>query len=185
VEQFVKISVEKRTRQASIVSILQVKKFTVVIVNEARRRYRTFITEYHPYLESDFLYLARWDIDISFVSSARMRELNYSFRGKDKTTDVLSFSQLEGDSVPSTFYEAQNKVTVHLGDIVIDLDQAIRQAGEYHHSVSSEVARLVIHGTLHLLGFDHEQVSGKDGQRMRRIERSLWSSHHHNFQLVN
>jgi probable rRNA maturation factor len=94
-----------------------------------------------------------------------MRRFNRDFRGKDKPTDVLSFSQLEGESpVPSP----------SLGDLVISVDTTKRQAKEYGVTYTQEFLRLMVHGILHLHGYDHEGVSKAEAQRMRR--RVLWST---------
>ncbi len=78
-----------------------------------------------------------------------MRSLNRRYRGKDRTTDVLSFSLREG-----TFPRIQPNV---LGDIVISVPAAARQAAEAGHPLIREIERLLVHGLLHLLGYDHEQ----------------------------
>jgi probable rRNA maturation factor len=88
---------------------------------------------------------------IAFVSDKKMSELNNQFRGKNKTTDVLSFP-FEND-----FDENEN----FLGDIVISLEQAERQATENNLSLENEVQQLILHGILHLLGYDHETDNGE------------------------
>jgi probable rRNA maturation factor len=85
------------------------------------------------------------EVSIAFVDDASMQSLNKKFRGKNKTTDVLTFPG-EG-----TF----------LGDIVISLDQARRQARDERHSLATEVRYLILHGVLHALGFDHETDNGE------------------------
>jgi probable rRNA maturation factor len=86
------------------------------------------------------------DVAIAFVDDAAMRKLNREFRRKDKTTDVLTFP---GDE------------PTHLGDIVISLDQARRQARDEKHSLATEVRYLILHGILHSLGFDHDTDAGE------------------------
>lgn len=81
-----------------------------------------------------------------------LRRLNKQFRRKDYPTDVLSFPS--GDQAGP------------LGDIAISLDRAAAQAAEHGHAVESEVGILLLHGVLHLLGYDHETDAG----RMRRVE---------------
>ena len=81
-----------------------------------------------------------------------MKELNRKYRGKDKSTDVLSFSMREGEDFPNN--EKEN-----LGDIVISLDRANKQAKEFEISLEDEIKRLLDHGCLHLLGYQHEDVS--------------------------
>lgn len=93
-----------------------------------------------------------------------MRTLNSAYRGKAATTDVLSFSLREG-----AFANIQPEM---LGDIVISLPVAERQARAAGHSTTHELERLLVHGLLHLLGYDHER-SPQEARRMERKERQL------------
>lgn len=99
-------------------------------------------------------------VTIAFVSDRKMRELNRMFRGKNQTTDVLSFP-----SEPDDFEESEN----NLGDIVISLEQAARQAAENNLSFELEIKQLILHGILHLGGYDHEIDAGE----MNRLELEL------------
>ncbi len=89
---------------------------------------------------------------IAFISDKKMRELNRDFRGKNSTTDVLSFPY-EADE-----FDADDSF---LGDIVISLEQAERQAIENNLTLENEVKQLILHGLLHLLGNDHETDNGE------------------------
>lgn len=102
---------------------------------------------------------ARGDVAVAIVTDARMRELNRTYRGADAATDVLSFP-----ASPS-----HRPVDGVLGDIVIALGVARRQAAAAGHSLGTEVRVLVLHGLLHLLGYDHETDRG----RMARLEARL------------
>lgn len=93
-----------------------------------------------------------------------MRTLNRTYRGIDRPTDVLSFSMREG-----AFPRIQPDV---LGDIVIAVPVALRQASAAGHDLHREVDLLLIHGLLHLLGYDHERC-GRDEVSMKRKERAL------------
>ena len=97
-------------------------------------------------------------LDLSFVGDDEMTELNSSYRGKNKPTDVLSFAQTEGEEFPAAL-GAGNAEEVLLGDVIISVPTAQRQALELHHSLEREIAFLTIHGTLHLCGFDHDTSS--------------------------
>lgn len=97
---------------------------------------------------------------VAFVSDRKMTELNRMFRYKNSTTDVLSFP-----SEPDEFEEAEN----NLGDIVISLEQAARQASENNLSLDAEIKQLILHGILHLCGYDHETDKGE----MNRLELKL------------
>ncbi len=93
---------------------------------------------------------------VAFVSDSRMKQLNQFFRGKDNTTDVLSFPH-----EPDEFDPDQN----NLGDIVISAEQADRQAIENRLSVTGEIKQLILHGLLHLCGYDHETDNGEMNTR--------------------
>lgn len=96
-----------------------------------------------------------------------MRSLNRRYRGKDKTTDVLSFPTREGK-----FSHIQPHV---LGDIVISVPRAKLQAEAAGHGLGREIEILLIHGLLHLLGYNHER-SEREAQRMKRRELQLLKS---------
>jgi len=95
------------------------------------------------------------ELDILITDDLRMQKLNRQYRNRDKTTDVLSF--------PSGAPQVEGRPR-HLGDIVISLPQAKRQALDIGHGVEPELRFLILHGTLHLLGYDHET---DDGQMIR------------------
>lgn len=92
-------------------------------------------------------------LDVSIVSDEEIMKLNATHRGKNKPTDVLSFSQLEGESMPFATEE------ILLGDLVISVETAVRQARELKHSLEQEMTFLTIHGVLHLCGYDHDTSS--------------------------
>ena len=94
------------------------------------------------------------EVSIAIVDDDAMRNLNRQFRKKNKTTDVLTFPADESDADP-------NAKGRPLGDIVISLDQARRQATEQKHSLATEVRYLILHGILHALGYDHETDNGE------------------------
>jgi probable rRNA maturation factor len=96
-------------------------------------------------------------IEVSIVSDAEMTELNRDYRGKNKPTDVLSFAQVEGEAFP-VFEE--NPV-LQLGDLVVAIETTLRQAREQRHSPEAEITFLCVHGTLHLLGYDHVTNAGR------------------------
>jgi probable rRNA maturation factor len=89
---------------------------------------------------------------IAFVSDVEMCKLNSQFRGKNMTTDVLSFPYQADE------FDADKDF---LGDIVISIEQAERQATENKLSLENEVFQLILHGILHLLGYDHETDNGE------------------------
>ena len=97
---------------------------------------------------------------IAFVSDKRIRELNRQFRGIDKATDVLSF--------PADGPEESN-----LGDIAISAETAATQAKENGLSFDDEIAQLILHGLLHLSGYDHETDNGEMNRLELRLRRKL------------
>jgi len=98
---------------------------------------------------------------VAFVSDRAMRELNRRWRGKVGTTDVLSF--------PSGQEEFERGEGLSLGDVVISVEQAARQAAEHGLDFEGEVRQLILHGLLHLCGYDHE----RDGGEMNALELKL------------
>ena len=120
---------------------------------------------------------ARGTVGVAIVSDARVRALNRAYRGKDCTTDVLSFRASEPEvAQPFRAASAANAglkpcatPVRYLGDIVIARGVARRQAREVRHGEDDELRVLALHGLLHLLGYDHERDDG----RMRRLERRL------------
>lgn len=95
-----------------------------------------------------------------------MRDLNHNYRGLNSPTDVLSFSMQEGE---------HGDINPHLlGDVVISIETAQRQAQEQGHSLNQEVALLLIHGLLHLAGFDH--TLRREAIRMEKKANELWQA---------
>ncbi|HET6514413.1 MAG TPA: rRNA maturation RNase YbeY [Thermodesulfovibrionales bacterium] len=111
-----------------------------------------------------------------------MRRLNNSSRGIDRTTDVLSFPQQEGKVLERRMRQGRERgkkamvaapcPPALLGDVVINLHAAQRQASRYGNTFQEEVRRLLIHGLLHLLGYDHER-SDYEERKMRKKEINL------------
>ncbi len=108
-------------------------------------------------------------LSLSFVGDAAMRRINREHRGKDKTTDVLSFPMYEPFAVPKR--ATQDDPELLVGDIVISVDVARRQADDYDASLDDEIERLLVHAIAHLLGHDHEEPSER--RRMVREEKRL------------
>lgn len=113
---------------------------------------------------------AQADVSLSFIGDASMRRLNRRYRRKDATTDVLAFPMRH--IRPRLTPHASRFTSSLLGDVVISLPQAARQARERGLPLQHELATLLIHGMLHLLGYDHERNS-REAQRMQRKERAV------------
>lgn len=105
------------------------------------------------------------ELSVSLVEDSEMAEMNEQYRGRSGPTDVLSFSLLEGE-----FAEHNRGM---LGDVIMGLGVAERQAAELGHSLDEELLRLLIHGALHLLGHDHEEDA--EAEVMEAQERELLS----------
>ena len=102
---------------------------------------------------------------VVFVSDRAMRELNRRWRGKAGTTDVLSF--------PAGQEEFEKGEGLSLGDVVISVEQAARQAAEHGLEFENEVEQLILHGLLHLCGYDHELDGGEMNALELRLRRRL------------
>ena len=127
----------------------------VEVVNRQRRlqidteAWSTFATK-----ALDVIGKSDWSATIAFVSDKRIRELNRQFRGIDKATDVLSFPAEEESN---------------LGDVAVSVETAATQARENGMTLDREIAQLILHGLLHLSGYDHETDNGQ----MNRLELKL------------
>jgi probable rRNA maturation factor len=107
------------------------------------------------------------ELGLSFVGDRRMRRLNREFRRKDRTTDVLAFATREARLPHSSRLAAGL-----LGDVVISIPTAMRQARDGQRSLDQEIVVLLVHGILHLCGYDHER-SEAEARRMQRRERAV------------
>lgn len=103
------------------------------------------------------------ELSVVLCDDPFIHPLNRDWRGKDRPTDVLSFAQREGE-------EADEDDPV-LGDVVISVETAARQAAERGHSLEHELRVLLVHGVLHLLGYDHED--DEEAEEMEALERDL------------
>ena len=110
------------------------------------------------------------ELGVLLVGDQRMRGLNRRYRGKDRTTDVLAFAMREGVAP-----QASRHISAMLGDVVIAVPTAARQAKQGQRSLDEELRVLLIHGILHLCGYDHER-SEKEACRMHRRERMIFRS---------
>jgi probable rRNA maturation factor len=117
--------------------------------------------EKHDLLEEEIT-----EVTIAFVDDDAMTELNQKFRKKAKTTDVLTFPADDSYNEPS----AKGRP---LGDIVISVDQARRQAADEKHSLATEIRYLVLHGVLHALGYDHETDQGEMNAVEERVREAV------------
>lgn len=109
------------------------------------------------------------EVSISFVSNKEIKSLNKAYRNKDSETDVLSFPLTSDDGTQEVNAETGY---VLLGDVVISLETAVKQASMYGHSLEREIGFLTVHSMLHLLGYDHE-TSPLDERLMREKEEAV------------
>jgi probable rRNA maturation factor len=105
------------------------------------------------------------ELSLSLVDDRQITEINQKYLHRPRATDVLSFSMREGSF---------SEINPHLlGDVVISVETAQRQADEKKHSLEEEVCLLLIHGILHLFGYDHE-MPGSQARTMRKKEKELF-----------
>jgi len=107
--------------------------------------------------------LPKAELSVLLTDDKTIHSLNQQWRQKNKPTDVLSFSQVEGEGPFGG---------VALGDLVISVDTAARQAKTARHSLNEEIKKLMVHGMLHLLGHDHVR-GGAQARRMKKEEERL------------
>jgi probable rRNA maturation factor len=110
------------------------------------------------------------ELSLVITGHDRIRQLNRDYRGKDEPTDVLAFAATgEGGAELPPFISPPDGVR-HLGEVVVSYPQAIIQAAEHRHPVEREVAILIIHGVLHLLGYEHDVPERERRMRDREAE---------------
>jgi len=109
------------------------------------------------------------EVAVTLVDDEEIRVLNRDYRGKDAPTDVLSFPLWEPEEVADirAHPERYPERPLLVGDVVISVETAARQAEEYGHGLERELAYLCVHGMLHLLGYDHEDEAARAAMRAR------------------
>jgi probable rRNA maturation factor len=112
------------------------------------------------------------ELSLVIAGDETVHALNRQYRGVDRTTDVLAFPLAE--SADGAAFASPDGSTRHLGDVVVSFPRAKQQAAEFGHSLESELALLVAHGVLHLLGYDHEEP--EDERRMKAMEAQALST---------
>jgi probable rRNA maturation factor len=108
-------------------------------------------------------------VTVLLATDATIRDLNRRFRGKDQVTDVLSF--------PAKPFKNTNATEQFAGDVAIGVETARRQAVEQGHTLATEIKVLILHGLLHLAGYDHETDAGKMHRRERQLRERLGLPH--------
>lgn len=120
------------------------------------------------------------EMSLVFTDSETVQKLNRDYRGVDEPTDVLAFYMLPEKETAPSFVLPPDGVT-RLGEVIVSYPQAVEQAKEQGHSVNKELALLIIHGILHLLGYDHEQP--EEEAKMRAREKELLEKISHGAEL--
>ncbi|OGP05576.1 MAG: rRNA maturation RNase YbeY [Deltaproteobacteria bacterium GWA2_38_16] len=140
-----------------------------IIIQNKQKKIRIPLKKVNQWIKK-ILFLKKWghesppELSIIFVSDAVIQKMNKRYRGKNKPTDVLSFpAPCHSEAKPKNL----------LGDIMISAETAKRDSRKFKISFDEELKFLLIHGFLHLLGYDHE-ASRKEELRMQRQERKLW-----------
>jgi len=117
------------------------------------------------------------EIGLVITTQEKVQQLNQTYLGKDNPTDVLAFSMLP-EAKFSPFIMPPDGV-LHLGEVIISYPQAVIQAKEHQHSIEKEIAILIIHGVLHLLGYEHDKpelehkMKAREGEILSHIEQRL------------
>jgi probable rRNA maturation factor len=111
------------------------------------------------------------EISLVITGLEKIQELNRDYRGKDRPTDVLSFSMAEqkAEEEPTEFVSPPDGL-VHLGEVIISYPQAEIQAKEHKHPLKKEMATLIVHGVLHILGYDHEKAEMEPAMKAKEKE---------------
>ena len=109
------------------------------------------------------------EVSLLIAGQERVHELNRTYLDEDHPTDVLSFPMTPSGGRRDEFVSAPDGIR-HLGDVIVSLPQATVQAREHGHSGDREIAILIIHGVLHLLGYDHDEPEREQSMRTRELE---------------
>jgi len=138
----------------------------VELINRQRKR-RVSSTQWREFAERALHATGKdkRDVTIVFMADGEIKKLNRQFRGKDYATDVLSF--------PSQRERFEKELKANLGEVVISLDRAAAQAKENGLTFSNEVEQLILHGLLHLRGYDHETDNGEMNRLELKLRRKL------------
>ena len=110
-----------------------------------------------------------YEMSLVFTDSETVQRLNRDYRGVDESTDVLAFYMLPQHGADSDFVSPPDDIT-HLGEVIISYPKAEEQAKEQGHSTEQELTLLIIHGVLHLLGYDHEKPEEEAKMKAREKE---------------
>jgi probable rRNA maturation factor len=125
------------------------------------------------------------EVGLVITSQEEIERLNKTYLGEDHPTDVLSFAMGAGETsfageVKDTAFVLPNDGLIHLGEVIISYPQAVIQAEEHHHPVKKELAILITHGLLHLLGYDHDELErekemhAREAEILKGLEGMLW-----------
>ena len=138
-------------------------------------------THCEPKFEADAHTPSTIVIGLVVADDETLCSLNKEFRGYDEVTDVLSFPFLDNGQSPAQNHipfvlpvDTQNVIGIHMGEVIVSYPQAMRQAKTAGHSGKQEIALLVAHGVLHLLGYDH--ATRQDHKTMWHIQDSILSN---------
>lgn len=110
------------------------------------------------------------EVGIVVTGDRTIRRLNRIYRGENEITDVLAFSMSSQEDTGSVHFVSPPDGICHLGEVIICYPQAVRQCGSHGHTVTDELELLIVHGILHLLGYDHEKPTEKTHMRKKEEE---------------
>ena len=118
------------------------------------------------------------ELGLVITGQERVQQLNLSYLGRDEPTDVLAFSAREEIGADFPPFVMPPDGVLHLGEVIVSYPQAVIQAEEHQHSIKKEIAILIIHGVLHLLGYEHDkpelkqQMSAREEEILSYIEKA-------------
>ena len=113
------------------------------------------------------------ELGVMITTQERVQQLNWTYRNKNEPTDVLSFFMIDGEKTQkgSEIFVTPPDNIRHIGEVIISYPQSLKQAREHKHTVKKEITILLIHGILHLLGYDH--VEDDEESKMKARESAL------------
>ena len=167
------VTMPKRTRHSLKHPPAPARQWRIHLSIESRKlklsaaTLRQLVSEVLAQVESEIALRNICELNVVLTDDARIREINKEYRKKDKAFPQFLPAEISGKrKTPDLF-------NTYLGDLVISTETTLQQASSFGVTPYQELIRLVVHGVLHLCGYDHEKVPFKDAQRMRRRERKI------------
>lgn len=150
-----------------------------IFIDNRQQTHKVDLSQLEQFAQNILHYLKceeRCELSIALVDDAEMQQLNREYRGIDRTTDVLSFAQQETiePQLVQPHFDDDAMFPLLLGDVIISVETTEKQAKEHETTFEHEFYFLLIHGILHLLGYDHQKAA--ESRAMKRLEQEVFAA---------